>query len=47
MKRDKIYLEGSEKIIDMVLETAKEYLGNGINCIDVSPELKPENCECE
>jgi len=42
MKFTKIYLEGNEFFIRMILEKAKEYLGKECNIIDLSPELKEE-----
>lgn len=42
MKFTKIYLEGNEFFIAMILDKAKEDLGSGCNVINLNPELKEE-----
>lgn len=43
MKFIKIYLEGDEDFIDMVLDLARKNLGSRCNVINLSPELKEDD----
>ena len=43
MKFTKIYVEANEEIIKIILKLAKNKLGDGVNVINLNPELLEED----
>lgn len=40
MKLTKIYIEGEDEIIKLVLEMVRPHMGDKVNVVDLNPELK-------